>query len=160
MQNTYRTHAGNLQKTCRMICLSAENMLQLIGLRIPDENGGPDILITNPTQIHSSIQSCWRPIYSVKPVDEDAGMKFLGMYVRRNSDKFFFREIELPDNIVMEMVIMHAKNSQPGRNDLPYVAYKANPQVSGQVLADTTEESGIRKIRKSRFHEIRNSGTA
>ncbi len=49
-----------------------------------------------------------------------------------------FSTLEVPSKPVFEGIIQRARPSQPGRDTIPYTAYKALPDLSADILQEAT----------------------
>ena len=107
--------------------------LRLVGLRTTTTDGAP-VLLSSPEDIQTELISAWQPVYSKRPVDEDAVAKLLGVYKRNCSQHMDFAELELAGLEEYVSFIKHTKPSAAGRNGIPYHGYKALPETSGFIL--------------------------
>ena len=94
------------------------------------------VVVTKPSDVQHSLQHYWAPVYAAKECDGDAARKLLQVYRRRNQDNMCFNDLGFPEKDVFVSVICKTKHSRPGRDSLPYHAYKADPELSGEILHD------------------------
>ncbi len=86
------------------------------------------------------------PVYSSKEVDTDAAAKLLGIYRRRKLGELHFNDISLPDAQDYSNFIGRARHSTPGRDGLPYLAYKGCQDFAGEVMADVSDFLASRDV--------------
>ncbi len=97
-------------------------------------------------EVQAALKDYWKPVYSPKPVDEDFMMKLLGVYRNRNMHDFDFENIELPDAADFEDVIGAVRHSAPGRDGLPYIAWKAEKEVSAYILSGVSDHLAEQEV--------------
>ena len=109
-----------------------DRKLRLFGLRVQGPGGSQ--VLSAPQVVQQTLASHWGPVYEWKSVDVDALNKFLGVYARRNQDKFDFESLELPDVEDLESAILRSGSSTCGRDGVPNIAWRAHPNVSARVI--------------------------
>ena len=106
--------------------------LMLFGLRL-DEMA--EDFVSEPGAVQNLLTNHWQAVYEKKPVDEDKMQKLLGVFKRRNAHVLDFSSVCVPSEESIKSVIKNAKHSQPGRDGIPYAAFKAVPDIAAMVLA-------------------------
>ena len=107
--------------------------LLLRGLRVEGPSGESSVTVT-PDGIQAELINYWGPVYSVTEVECDSVQSFLRVYERRNRDRFGFDTLPFPDKGALVNTILHSGDSSPGRDGIPYAAYRALPEASASVL--------------------------
>ena len=88
--------------------------LKLRGIRIKEKEGG-EVIVNEPKAVQRGLIDEWKPLSAWKQVDEDKIAKLLGVYQRRNSDKFSFNSVILPKVGDVISVIKQSGNSMCGK---------------------------------------------
>ncbi len=81
-------------------------------------------------------------------MDSDAAAKLLAIYHRRQGFKFRFDQISMPDAQDYSNFIGRAKYSTPGRDGLPYTAYKGRKEFAGEVFAEVGDFLAVQEVPK------------
>ena len=110
----------------------ANRRLQLVGLRI--NSNGVEAVAADSEQIQEALCEHWSPVYSEKQVDENRALRFLKFYRSKVQDVLSFDQVSLPDLQDCSEAIKRSKDSAPGRDGLPYSAYKALIDTSSEII--------------------------
>ncbi len=113
--------------------------IQLSGLRLETPGASVPNILTSPYEVQTTLRDHWAPVYAIRPIDLDAAHKLLGVYRRRNEAKIEFEDVQLPDTDDYEDCITSARHSAPGRNGLPYIAWRAEKKCSAEALAGASD---------------------
>ena len=107
--------------------------LYLKGVRV-QEPGRPEFTLADPEAIQEKLTSHWGQVFQKHPVDNSKARSLLDIYSRKNGTKFGFEVLALPEEEDFEHTIKHATDSAPGRDGIPFSAWKANPSVAARTL--------------------------
>ena len=123
-----------------------QRKLRLAGLRLRDQTSGEFYVAGGPEEVQGGLKGYWCPAYSPKKVDADAAAKILGVYHRRRGNDFSFDQISFPGAQDYSNFIGRAGNSTPGRDGLPYIAYKGCREFAGEVFAETGDFLAVQEV--------------
>ena len=113
---------------------STNRTLKLSGIRVSNAIGDATIL-NDPTSVQDALRDYWAPVYAHHEIDREAALKLFNIYRRNNSHLFDFSNIALPDSEFFQEYIPKLRDSAPGKNGIPYSAYKANVPLSAQIFS-------------------------
>jgi hypothetical protein len=112
--------------------------LKLTGIRVSNAIGQETIL-TDPSSIQDALRDYWAPVYAHHEIDHDSAAKLFNIYRRNNSHLFEFANLTLPDSDFFEEYIPKLRDSAPGKNGIPYSAYKAVVPLSAHIFSIHTK---------------------
>jgi len=116
--------------------------LKLAGICVRDgqTNATQVHTVTNAGDIQNELRNFWGDVYSLKPCDVAKAKSLLKVYCRNQGHLFSFSGITLPTRADYRARILRSKDSACGPDGIPYSAYRADSDLSAEILATTSED--------------------
>ena len=147
--NISATNCSNLKTQLRSILQAATRLqrvfwpkrkrLIVIGIVGSDINGSP-VICNSPGDVQDALRLYWGDVYARKALDEEKARRLLNYFKRKCGHLFNFTYLESPDQGKLTIAITKTKDSATGPDGVPYSAYKANVELSAQVLRNSLDD--------------------
>jgi len=125
-------NASRIQANKRLLKLWSpfDSRMTLAGVRIHYDEKGSYEVVTDPARRVEALRQAWQPVFDEKAIDEDLALHTARTWCR----DFGFDQCPPPDEAVFAEIINRAKNSSPGPDGIPFIAYKASGPRATKTL--------------------------